>query len=35
VPPEWAGQPEQYRLVGIQNAGRVYELIVEGARRLA
>lgn len=35
VAPDWAGQPEQYRLLGIQNVGKVYQLIIESAHRLA
>jgi hypothetical protein len=32
--PEWLSRPECYRLLGLDDATRVYDLILESARKL-
>jgi len=34
VPPDWIGWPECYRLIALEDAGRVCDLIAESARKL-
>ncbi|MGA7871638.1 MAG: hypothetical protein WCA22_12145 [Candidatus Binatus sp.] len=34
VPPDWIGSPECYRLIALDGAVRVYDLIAESARKL-
>jgi hypothetical protein len=34
VPPDWIGGPERYRLIALEDAGRVCDLITESAHKL-
>ncbi len=34
VPPDWIGWPECYRLIALEDASRVFDLIVESAHKL-